>query len=267
MVNSLAHQSVSRVYENLIKAAGRQVVESSITALFILSGLFFLSLALLKVLRTGNSHFVRSIIVGWFYAMGLFALCGCFLICARIEYIHFFQYGLLAFLAAFLSSSIHGVLWGMTLLGILDEVYNYAFYPFYTSYLDFNDFLLNFAGVMMGILMYCSLFPGKGYYREDFSTRMYGVMFFIASIIFLGLASNRIIMDVKIESKPVTVFVNGAFVFAYNSPSSFWIPLKGGGFFHILHPVEGLILLVLVVTVADQICCRISRSCKAFLTA
>lgn len=246
---------------------GKQLVESLTVASFITAGLVLASLALIKLLRTGNSYFVRTIAKGWIYAFGLFTLCSSVLICAKIEYIHFFQYGLLAFLCLRLSPSIHGVLWGMTLLGILDETYNYVFYPIYTPYLDFNDFVLNFTGVVMGIMMYCSLFPGKAFYDEEFSGKMYALVFFVVSLFFLGLASGRIVMNLTVESKPVTAFVNGAFVLAYNSPSSFWTPLNGGGSFHILRPTEGVILLVLMMAVADQLFSRISRSWKAFLTA
>ncbi len=84
-----------------------------------------------------------------------------FLIAAQIEIIHFPQYAILSFLFAYAIDPerkkvlIVSILFWVTLMGIVDEAYQYFYITrLFSHYFDFNDFILNEIGVALGLFLF-----------------------------------------------------------------------------------------------------------------
>ena len=119
------------------------------------------AVVLWQILRAWQGCNHTATLVGWTVWMAAVVLVDRFLIYSFPEYLHYPQYALLAFLIARVHDpnqtafAIGPVLLAVTALGIADEALQYTWITIsYSSYLDFNDFLLDLLGGAAGLLLY-----------------------------------------------------------------------------------------------------------------
>lgn len=142
----------------------------------------------------------------------------------------------------------------VTLLGIIDEAYQYLYLTKKSSdYLDFNDFFLNQIGAAVGIIMYYGFVKApavaESVYKISFSMKKIIISLLSLTILFTVL-NNRIYFRTENEIEPGGFSVKeGKTVFYLErKPGKYgnWVEDdKGTGNFFILDPVFGILFMIL----------------------
>ena len=194
-----------------------------------------------------------------------------FLLVVHLEKIHYPQYAILTVLLLLWIKNAYSVLKIATCLGIVDELYQWYFLSSNrrTTYIDFNDMILNLLGGLMGILIFFSLKylrkeHKNGYpkLREVYQPLMNKLtprkIYKIVVLILLGLAIPSLIFP----SILVSVFqdVHQAFLISYQvGKGNFLITSPGGLSFHVLTPIEGGCLLILMLIASKVLLARLIK--------
>ena len=105
----------------------------------------------------------------------------------NIEAIHFFQYAILALLLFPLLRSYSMTLFWGTLLGAIDEAYQYFYLsPDRTDYFDFNDVILDLIGVAFGLILIRSFNPNiakiKSWLNKPIAITSIGIVLLLSLI-------------------------------------------------------------------------------------
>jgi hypothetical protein len=194
-----------------------------------------------------------------------------FLLVVHLEKIHYPQYAILAVLLLLWIKNAYRVLKIATCLGIVDELYQWYFLSSNrrTNYIDFNDMILNLLGVLMGILIVFSLKYLREEHKNDY-TKLGAVyqllmnklthrkIYEIVVLILLGLAIPGLVFS----SILVSVFqdVYQAFLFSYQvGKGNFLITPSNGLSYHVLTPIEGGCLLILMIIASKVLLARLIK--------
>jgi len=170
------------------------------------------------------------------------------LLVLNAECIHFFQYALLSIPVFALTLHFGETVFWVTLLGAVDEAYQYFFlYPGF-NYYDLNDVLLNLLGGAIGAVTLLIVLDEEVYNSSAGSLtrrRARGAALATISLLVVGgfmLFSTGNIQVYPADASPGTiVLVRGV------SPSEgFWSPSRGK-IYHILRPAEGAAVIVLLL--------------------
>lgn len=214
----------------------------------------------LRARRGGNR---AATLTAWAVWLAVVALVDRLLIYSFPEYLHYPQYGLLAWLIARFHDpkrarlAFGPVLLAVTILGIADESLQYSWITIaYSNYLDFNDFLLNLLGGAAGLLLYYGFAPGRSEKKSSGCSVKHGASAIRSSarqgllgFAWLGTAMILMIAAFKtaypgperlqpIERQP-----------SYNT----WIPGPHAGRYYVLDPVTGTFILVGLGTIASSV--------------
>lgn len=165
-----------------------------------------------------------------------------FLMVYSIEAIHFVEYMLVAMILLPVLRSYGETVFWVTILGILDELFQYLFLTPTFEYFDFNDITLNLIGAGAGVVM---VFVFSGNAIEIRRIKWYRSLAFLAG---LGLLTVFFILLLtrKMSIDPVEASGSGAW-FSLNRksmPDDFWTTAYPGRIFHILRPFEGILVLI-----------------------
>ena len=86
--------------------------------------------------------------------LGLILIAVNVIMVVNVEIIHIAQYCVMAILIYPLLRNFNLVMLSATLLGALDEAYQYWYlFPEKSDYFDFNDVIINFLGVLLGLII------------------------------------------------------------------------------------------------------------------
>jgi hypothetical protein len=182
------------------------------------------------------------------------------LLTINAEYIHFFQYAILAIPIFALTLKYGETVFWVTVLGVLDEAYQYfVLYPDF-RYFDFNDVILNLLGGGIGAILILTTMKGvtfRGYRPRIWTGAVSRVM--VASVVLLaGIYISYLAGLVQLfpdpESSGNSILLNRG-----PAPSAFWTTVKWGKTFHILSPVEGILITGILVGFYSFIDYRISK--------
>jgi hypothetical protein len=222
----------------------------------------FLILLLLSFIVFKYFNGTRKLIslLYWLFVFLMVILSYIFLITVPIEIIHFPQYAVLALLFAISLDKkkskflVIRILLIVTLLGIVDESYQYLYLTAKSShYLDFNDFFLNQIGASIGILIYYGftkqpIFPKHSYQlRISIKKIIFSLLLLLAVYSFL---SSRVFFRTAEDVEPGGfAYKDGKTVFFLERiPGKYgnWEENdKGTGYFFILDPILGLMLMII----------------------
>lgn len=211
-----------------------------------------------RKIRKGRGY---RVILQWFLitvlAMFLAILT---LMVTNMEAIHFLQYSILAVLIFPLVQRYEDALISATILGMVDEVYQYLVLNPTFKYFDFNDIVLNILGAGAGLLvMAAASSPESRKPRKWYRSSSY---FFVGIIILLGIIISG---NYPISFFPVTTNHDEWHWFSLyrqNLPDAFWTHLYNNKYYHIFRPWEGIIVMsVLTFFYAriDYFCANASR--------
>lgn len=184
--------------------------------------------------------------IGWGYLLslvGLITLAFNTIIIVNIELIHIIQYAVFAIIAFPLMKGYTMTLMFTTLLGAVDEAYQYFYLsPQRTDYYDLNDIVLNTLGGAVGLLwLWCYEVETRYRRIQEIisswqSVTVVAVIVGIISSIRLGYLAYFPTEGIK----PLWTLVR-------KSPEGFWKTIDAGTItFHITLPLEGLFYCILL---------------------
>jgi hypothetical protein len=195
----------------------------------------------------------------WLLWLGCAVLIDQFLTFSTNEYAHYPQYAALAWLVARTLDAqrtrwvVGRVLFWTTLMGIGDELLQYLWITTsYSDYLDFNDFLTNLVAGAAGMLLYYggAKLPARGQ-KRDKPVLSWGVAFGLVLAILAGLQSGWLAVTPTDKIPPggfATTSDGTRRLYLQRGPEFYGGTQKGPrrGEYHVLAPLPGLLLLLLV---------------------
>ncbi len=239
----VCHHEVSRIVEWMnatlsFKSTNRFMLEGSI-----LLALLVLVPALISFRRGEHKLFQIAL---WLFTAILVVLCYRILIVVNVENIHFLQYALLTVPVFALVRRYGETVFWVTLLGALDEAYQYfVLYPHRQDfYFDFNDIVINLAGAGIGVAYIYTFLdvkakpisfgsrPRREWYRSP--------VFLATAIISFGILTLYMTGLLKFYPSPEAADVP-LVLSRIPAATTFWTEPKFGKPFHILNPLEGVI--------------------------
>jgi hypothetical protein len=161
-----------------------------------------------------------------------------------IEAIHFVEYMIVAVLLMPVLRSYGETVFWVTILGILDELFQYRFLTPTFEYFDFNDITLNLIGAGAGVLV---VFIFRGTAIELRQTKWYKSPALLTSLVLLAVFFILFLTG-KMTIDPIGTpgSENWFSLNRKTMPDDFWTTAYPGRVFHILKPLEGIILIYLL---------------------
>jgi hypothetical protein len=229
---------------------------------FLLSGLFISTLATILLLRKIIANPERKPFFFYFMITVLAMLVAVLtMTVVNMEAIHFIQYAILAALALPLARRYEKAFIITTVLGIIDEIYQYLVLNPGFSYFDFNDIILNMLGAGAGLLILAIIgFPQV----ETRPWRWYSSPAFWF-IVLVWLAALILSLGLRVSFYPPAGGAPEGFWFSLyrtNLPDEFWTFLYDKRYYHILRPWEAISLMTLLTlfySSLDTLFKRLSR--------
>lgn len=203
----------------------------------VLVGLAIYFIPLFRNIRKGTRQKQQ-----WFY-FGFTVLLATYLINAlfviNIEVAHFLQYGIFAILCFPLVNNYLLTLIWVTLLGSIDEAYQYFYLaPFRTQYYDFNDVVTNLCGGAFG-LVYLRSFEVQGEYVDVQAFLKSKTLWALVGcvLVYFGFLSTDILDLYPAEG--VNPKKSDIYYMVKKIPESFWITVHPNVTYHVMLPLEG----------------------------
>jgi hypothetical protein len=236
------HEPLSKVSVWLQEKLTIKTYNSAVTVLIALAGIMTASYLIRILLRHEDRKKKAAYLV--FTGLLLFLTYRNFLV-VNVESIHFLQYAILAAPLYALTGSYGQSIFWVTLLGAIDEAYQYFFlYPDW-KYLDFNDIVLNLlGGACLLVIVFISEKPGdRVIRRRSLLTPPMPLIIFILLILLIipfltGIAGSYPAEGV--EDPPVLLS-------RQPPPEDFWQEMKWGKKYHVLSPVEGTVMTAILI--------------------
>jgi len=163
----------------------------------------------------------------------------------NIELIHFIQYAVMAILFFPLTLRYTDTLFWVTLLGALDEGFQYWFLaPERYDYYDFNDVIINMLGVLFGLLMIRTTEKVHALARNESRSIWKNsvvkgcIGLFVLFVLLWGVNILTIYPDASGN--------NGPILLVKKIQTSFWTNIHPNITYHVVRPLEGMIVLILL---------------------
>jgi hypothetical protein len=176
-----------------------------------------------------------------------------FLMPYKSEAIHFLQFGLLGFVCMYWVANIWFALNLVSFLGIFDEIYQYI--GSYSGYLDWNDMVLNFFGVALGVVVFKIWNPDK-------RTILKGIQKHFGLVLVYSFVGAVILL---LFSEVVCVYANdvcGRSIIRSSKgdiSEDFFVSTNFGPDWHRVKPYEGMIYVLLMPLLYYPLSRRLDR--------
>ena len=239
------HDHVNTLFLNVRDACGPHVYNGTLGAVSIalLGGL---TRCLWRWTAPGRHH--RVTVVYWLTSLSLMGLAYIVLVTLISEFVHFLQYALLAVLLFALTRRYSETIVWITLLGALDEAYQYAvLHRHATIYYDFNDVVLNVLGGGMGIVLSFARIKREPSSREaDTPANRFcsPALLTLALVLTIGVLLRLL---GQLHWAPGEAGTPLLLLSRSPPPPTFWTYVPWGQRFHILQPLPA-VLLTLILT-------------------
>lgn len=248
--NVLCHDLVQKVAVTIEKKLSLGVFNAVITTVGLPTLAVF---SWFVFVRIRNRPHQRVIAAYWCFNIGLAAFSYNTLMAKNIEVLHFPQYALLTVPVFALTMRFGETVAWVTLLGALDEAYQYlVLHRSWVGVYDFGDVILNLIGAGIGVVFIASLIevnpapnPGSTYSLRKLIRSPAFIMTggLLGCGIFLYLTE---LLSLYPENSSRALLVLNR----RSPPPQYWLkPTPAHKFFHILHPGEAVLLLVLLTAV------------------
>jgi hypothetical protein len=162
----------------------------------------------------------------------------------NIEAIHFVEYAILAIILLPVFRSYGETVFWVTLLGVVDELFQYFFLVPEFEYFDFNDNVLNLLGAGLGVIMVHSLAGNALVIKK--------LIWYKSPAILTGIGLLLLFLILQFTGKmTINPTAGSENWFSFNReamPDAFWKEAYPGRRFHILKPFEGIALMYLLFT-------------------
>jgi len=238
------HRQVGRfIAQNLDRPLGREAYNLIVLSIGIIS-LLGLLLLLQKNFRKKLSSAEKKKTLGYLiFLIALIVIAINLIMVVNVEIIHIAQYCAMAVLLFPLLKNFNMVLFYTTILGGLDEAYQYWYlFPEKSNYYDFNDVIINFLGVCLGLIILKS--QGLSDVRKSpewYKSSIFWTILVISGTYIVGTATGLIsIMPVE-EGDPALITLIRKY------EPGFWRELPPNVKFHIVRPLEFIILIIILM--------------------
>jgi len=208
----------------------------------------FVMFIVIKMIK-GEERFLK--IIYWVFTISLVIVSYKMLVVFNVEIIHFPQYAILALPVFALLKRFGETVFWVTLAGAMDEAYQYFFLLRNINvHFDFNDIILNLIGGGIGVVWIYTLLDLKpGVFNLDGNSSRRWNKFIMGVItgciviggIFLYAAGILRFYPEANPSPPLIVLSR------FPAPTQFWINPNIGKSYHILHPIEGMLLSSILI--------------------
>ncbi len=234
----LPHEQVGLLTVKIFGDLERSTYNLIITFLstIILSG------AIVYFFKKIKNHIDRKIVLFYLTSTIILAvLCFKILFVVNIEFVHFVQYAIFAMLCFPLTLNYtHTLIW-TTLAGALDEAYQYFYLaPQRTDYYDFNDVIINLIGAAFGLIIIKIMNP---VFRK-FSWKV-----FLRSPLFYCLINLGLLIAIAFAVNLIGLYPNNTqaqYLLVKKLPIQFWSTVYPEIVYHIVLPLEGLLLTLVL---------------------
>ncbi len=159
----------------------------------------------------------------------------------QIEIVHIVQYTLMSILVFPIVKNYRECMFWTFMLGVLDELYQYiVLAPNKNDYFDFNDVIINLLGVFFGlvIIRIAGVKESKTYSNPLYRPSNV-VAVLILFIIFISNSLGFISIKPVIDNSQTVIFE-----FIKDFKPGFWTKLPRSGNFHIVRPIEGIVIII-----------------------
>lgn len=239
------HRQVGRfVAQNLDKPLGRD--NYNLLVIVLGASLFVATLLLLqKNFRTILSSLEKRRILLYLLSLVVIIIIAINVIMVvNVEIIHILQYCLMAIILYPLLRNFNTVMIITTILGAIDEAYQYWYlFPEKSDYFDFNDVIINFLGVILGLIILRS----QGFKNAVSDKKWYmSVVFYI--ILSISLFTIIGFLTGFISTSPPGKNDTLALIeLVRKYKPGFWRIIPPQVKFHVIRPLEFLGLLILLM--------------------
>lgn len=208
---------------------------------FMLLGAFVVVIPFILYLKQQQEGRLRTI--GYLmFTISLMLLAYFTIFVLATELVHFPQYALMAILLFPLSWRFTDTLFWSTLLGALDEAYQYFYIaPQRTDYYDFNDVIINFLGAAFGLVFIRTISsrlpapPARDWQRSPIVWTLTALLILLTAAVFSG----------RLAIYPDQLLLDTGWLLVKEVPESFWSDFHHIRY-HVILPEEGISLLILL---------------------
>ena len=213
--------------------------------IILIAGIISLGIFLVPFIKRLIVHPERKKIGFYLIAtVGFIALTLNTLFVVNIEIVHFFQYAGMVLLVFPLTLRFGETLFWATLLGALDEAYQYFYLaPERTDYYDFNDVITNLLGAAL-MLVYLRTYDfgqPRVSAKKWFNTAPFYVTIALGTLI-IALYQGGIL-----GIYPAEEALQRPFLLVRVIPPGFWSVIPPEIVYHVVQPLEGTIITVLLL--------------------
>jgi len=168
------------------------------------------------------------------------------LIVINIEVVHFVQYGVMALLLYPLTMSYFQTLCFATILGALDEAYQYFYLaPQRTDYYDFNDVVINLIGASFGLIFI------RSFQQEKITSLKISPFLVLCFLCIFGLIAAYAVGIVPIY--PMGEIPESLWLLVKKVPEGFWSVVHPNVKYHVVLPLEGTLLTGILLLIYSRL--------------
>lgn len=236
------HDEITTIAIRMRNEFGRDHYNSFLAYGFLVLFLIFISIIFYRSFR-GPQKYLNLVLSAIMAVLLVFSFR--YLMVYNIEAIHFVEYMLVAMILLPVLGSYGETVYWVTILGILDEIFQYLFLTPNFEYFDFNDITLNLLGAGAGVVMVFILYENAIKLRriEWYKSPALLCGMSLLIIFFVLLLSGKMTINPPDTPGSDSWFsLNRAIM-----PDEFWTEAYPGRRFHILRPIEGIVTISILI--------------------
>lgn len=182
----------------------------------------------------------------------------------NVEYIHLLHYIILTFFVFSLTFRFGETIFWVTLLGAVDEVYQYYVVWPGQTYMDFNDIIYDMLGSVIAVIFIYFTLNTKAFIqtknillKKRIISPALVVSFILISAYFILSVSGLLQYAPQLEKPSAPILLN-----RITPPQNFWTVFEKGKTYHIFKPFEFVLAVGLLTLVYSGIDQRIQKTIK-----
>ena len=182
----------------------------------------------------------------------------------NVEYIHLLHYIILTFFIFSLTLRFGETIFWVTLLGAVDEVYQYYVVWPGQTYMDFNDIIYDMLGSVIAVIFIYFTLNTKALIQiknSFFKKRAISPVLVVSFIIILAyfiLSISGLLQIAPLAYKPTAPILINRIM----PPQNFWTVFEKGKTYHIFKPFEFVLVVGLLTLVYSGIDHRVRKTIK-----
>ena len=182
----------------------------------------------------------------------------------NVEYIHLIHYILLSFFVYGLTLRFGETIFWVTLLGTVDEIYQYYVVWPGQTYMDFNDIIYDMLGSVIAVIFIYFTLNTKVHIqarntllKKRVISPVLAVSFIIIFTYFILSITGMLQFASSLGTKKAPILL-----YRISPPQNFWTVFEKGKTYHIFKPFEFVLVVGLLILIYSEIDQRIKKTIK-----